>query len=73
MGHVNERDAEPPLQSVQFDLEFFPELQVQGAQRLVQEQYFRLVDECPRQGHALLFAARELRWPTLREVLDFDK
>src|SRR2546428_14162246 len=43
-------------------------LLIEIAGRLVGQQYLRLVRECARDGHALLFAARKLRRVMMRPV-----
>jgi len=45
----HERDAEPPLQILQLDLHFFAQLQVERAERLIQQQHRRLIDQGSRQ------------------------
>ena len=58
---VDEGDADLGLDPLQLDLHLLAELQVERAQRLVEQQHLRLVDERPRQRHALRLAAGELR------------
>ena len=55
-GHVDfvVQPAEPAAQSL-------PDLGVQGAERLVQQQHLRLDGQCPSQGHPLPLPARKLR------------
>ena len=45
------------LQGLQLDLERFPELGVERAERLVQQQNGRVEYKCPRERHPLLLAA----------------
>ena len=59
--HVDERDADLPLDALELELHRLPELQIERAQRLVQEEGARIVDQRARQRHALLLPARELR------------
>ena len=42
-------------------LQLLAQLQVERAQRLVEQQHLRVLDQRPRQRDALLLAARELR------------
>ena len=60
MGDEDEGDAERALQFLEFHLHLLPELQVQGAQRLVQQQDLRLHHQRPGQRHALALAAGQL-------------
>ena len=47
---------------LQLELHLLPELEVQRAERLVEEQYVRLVDDRPGQCHALPLPAGKLGW-----------
>ncbi len=60
MRHKDEGDAHFALEPLQFELHLFAELQVQRAQRLVEQQHFRPIDQGARQRHALLLAAGQL-------------
>jgi hypothetical protein len=59
VGDEDEGDAEP-LQRLQLLLHLLAQLQVERAQRLVQQQHLGLVDQRARQRHALALAARKL-------------
>ena len=59
--HVDERDADVLLDALQLDLHLLAELEVEGAERLVEQQHARTVDERARERDALALAARELR------------
>ena len=48
------------LQALQLQLHLLAQLEVQRAQRLVQKQHLRLVDQAAGDGHALLLAAGHL-------------
>ena len=48
------------LDSLQLDLKLLAELEVERAERLVEQQHRGPVDERARERHALLLAAREL-------------
>ena len=56
MGHINEGDADLELDRLQLELHLLPELEVKGAQRLVEEQDARSIDERPREGDSLALA-----------------
>ena len=60
VGHVDEGDADPALDRLQLDLHLLAQLEVERAQRLVQQQHARPVDQRARQRHALALAARQL-------------
>ena len=59
--HADEGDADPFLQRLQLHFHFEPELLVQRAQRLVQQQHGRMVHQRAGERHPLLLAARQLR------------
>ncbi len=61
VGDVDEGDADPALDRLQLDLHLLAELQVERAQRLVQQQHARPVDQGAGERHALALAAGELR------------
>jgi hypothetical protein len=48
---------------LRLELQAFSELEIEGAEGLVEEQHVRLVDERPRERHPLLLAAGELVGP----------
>ena len=54
VGDVDEGDADLALDSLQLHLQPLAELQVERAERLVQQQHLRQVHEGTREGHALL-------------------
>jgi len=60
VGDEDEGDAERFLQRLQFFLHVFAQLQVERAERLVEQQHFRPVDQGARQRHALALAAGQL-------------
>ena len=72
VGHVDEGDPDLALDALQLELHDLAQLEVEGAERLVEQQRLRLVDEGPGQRHALLLAARELRRLAPGEVLEPD-
>ena len=50
---------------LELELHLLAQLEVEGAQRLVEEQHGGLVDERPGEGDPLLLAARQLPGPAL--------
>ena len=60
MGDDDEGDADFVLQALQLKLHGAAQLLVERAERLVQQQQARPLDQGARQRHALLLAAREL-------------
>ncbi len=63
VGHVDERDAHVALDPLQLNLELLAQLEVERAERLVEQQHGRAVHERACERDALLLAARELRGP----------
>ena len=59
VGDVEERDPDLVVDHVELDEHPLAELEVEGGQRLVEEEHLRLVDEGPGDGHALFLPARE--------------
>ena len=60
VGHVHERDADLRLQLLQLHLQLAPQLGVEGAERLVEQQHRGLEHQGAGQGDALLLPAGEL-------------
>ena len=60
VGDDDERDADFALDRLQFDLHLFAQLEIQRAERLVEQQHPRPPDQGARQRHALTLAARQL-------------
>ena len=60
MGDVHKRNVHLPLQAFQLQLHLLAQLQVQRAQRLVQQQHAGLVHQTAGDGHTLLLAAGQL-------------
>ena len=73
MRDVDERDADRLLDVLELDLHLLAELQVERAQRLVEQQHAGSVDERARQGDALPLPARELARLALRERAQADE
>ena len=64
VGDVDEGDPDPLLDGFQLDLHLLAQLQVQGAQRLIEQQHARMVDQGARQGDTLALPAGKLgRFP----------
>jgi hypothetical protein len=57
VGDENEGDAELGLQVLELQLHALAQFHVQGRERLVEQQQFRLIDDGASQGHALLLPA----------------
>ena len=72
MGDEHERDADVALERLELDLHLLAQLEVEGAERLVEEQHLGVVDERPGERDPLALAAAELvrspvgRTPTRR-------
>ena len=60
MGDEDEGDAQRLLQRLQLFLHLLAQLEVERAERFVEEQHFRLVDQSAGQRHALPLAAGQL-------------
>ena len=60
MGHEDERDADLALDALELDLHLLAQLEVQGAERLVEQQHLGPVDEGPGEGDALPLPAGQL-------------
>ena len=61
VGHVDKGDAEFLVHLLELDLHILAHLQVEGGERLVEQQDLRLVDQCAGDGHTLLLSAGEKR------------
>ena len=71
--HVHERDADLLLDPLELDLQLLAQAQVERAERLVEEQRTRAVDERAGERDALLLTARELRRLALGQVAELDE
>ena len=67
---VHERRARARLDLLELELHLLAQLEVERAQRLVEQQRRGFVDERAREGDALLLAARELRRLALLHALE---
>jgi hypothetical protein len=75
VGDVDERDPDLALDALELELHLLAELEIERAERLVEEQDARVVDERAGERDALLLATRELlRLPALatREVDELE-
>ena len=63
VGDVDEGDADLALDRLQLQLHLLAQLQVEGAERLVEQQHLGPVDDRPRQRHPLALATGELARP----------
>jgi hypothetical protein len=70
--HVDERGPKLALNALQLELHLFSQLEIEGTERLVQEERGGPVDECARECDSLLLPARELSRFTLLEPLEPD-
>ncbi len=68
MGHVDERESDALLDVLELDLHRLAELQVEGAQRLVEQEHTGAVHERTRQRDPLPLAARQLARLALPEL-----
>jgi hypothetical protein len=69
---VHERDPQVVLEGFQLELELLAQLQVERAERLVEEKHLRAVDERPRKRDPLLLAPGQLARLARPEVLEAD-
>ena len=63
VGDEDEGDADLALQRLELALHLLAQLEVEGAQGLVEQEHLGLEHQRPGQGHALALAARELCGP----------
>ena len=63
VGHEEERDADVALDRLELDLHLLAQLEVEGAERLVEQQHLGPVDQRAGEGHALPLAAGERPGP----------
>ena len=60
VGHEHEGDADLPLDGLELDLHLLAQLEVQRAERLIEQQDLGPIDQGAGQGHPLTLAAGEL-------------
>ena len=68
VGHVDERDADLALDALELELHRLAQLEVERAERLVEQQRARVVHERAGERDALLLAAGELAGLAVGEV-----
>ena len=68
VGDEDERDADVALDRLQLDLHLLAELEVERAERLVEQQHLGPVDERPGERDALALAAGQLVRPAAAEA-----
>ena len=73
VGHEDERDPDLLLDPLELDLHLLAQLQVEGAERLVEEQDRRAVDQRARERDALRLAARDLVRLAILEAGQLDQ
>ena len=73
VGHVDEGDAEVFLKRLELQLHLLAQLQIQRAQRLIQQEKLRVVGERSCDGDALLLAAGELVRLPLSHLSELDQ
>ena len=66
--HVDEREVELGLHALELDLHLAAQLEVERAERLVEQQHTRAQHQCARQGDSLLLPAGQLPRPAIREA-----
>ena len=72
MGDVDEGDPDLVLDGLELDLHLLAELQVEGTERLVEQQDPGSIDQGPGKGDALALPAGELGRPTLLVAVESD-
>ena len=73
MRDVHEGEADLELDPLELELHLPAQLEVERAERLVEQQHLGPVDERAGQRDPLLLAAGELRWLALRVVAELDQ
>ena len=73
MGDVDERDAELVLDALQKELHLLAELEVERAERLVEQQHARPAHERPGQRDALLLPSRQLARLPMPDAAQVDE
>ena len=73
MGNKNEGDSELALQLFQLDLHPLAQFQVEGAQRFVEQQDLRTLDQGACQGGALLLPTAHLARVATAETFKIDQ
>ena len=73
MGDVDEGDAGALLNTLELDLHILAQLEVERAERLIEQQYARLADECAGNRDTLLLTARKAGHVACFEAGQTDK
>ena len=73
VGDVDGGEPELALNALEFEAHALAQLGVEVRKRLVEQEELRLHDERPRQGEALLLAARELGRGAVREIIERNR
>ena len=73
MGDVHERDPDVLLDPLELDLQLLAQAQVECAERLVEQQRARPVDQRAGERDSLRLAAGELAGPALGQVGQLDE
>ena len=73
MRDVHEREADLGLDPLELELHLAAQLEVERAERLVEQQHLGTVDDRAGQRDALLLAAGELRGLAVGEVAELDQ
>ncbi len=73
VGDVDERQPDVDLDPLELDLHRPAELEVEGAERLVEEQHLGLVDQRPGERDPLLLATRQLDRLLARLAVQLDQ
>ena len=73
MGHVHEGNADVLLDALELDLQLLAQAQVERAERLVEQQRARAVDQRAGERDALGLAAGELAGLAVGEVAELDE
>ena len=72
MGHEDRGEADPLVKFPEPTAEVFAHLGIQSAERLVEQQHFRLDGQRSRKGHPLALAAGELGGKPFFEPVELD-
>ena len=73
VGHEHEGEAEALVQAAQLLLHVLAQLEIERAERLVEQQHLRPVDQRAGERHALPLAARQLRRTAIIHAFEPDE
>src|SRR5258708_17422087 len=71
--HEDKRAAGRAVQAPELSLHLQPELEIKRAQRFVEQEHLRLIDQCPRDRDALLLTAAQSIYRALPIFLQPDQ